>query len=160
MDYTWHQSCGPSHTSFGPLVTANECRIRETFQDLSDLKSRYEALQATHHQLCIKVDDLEKRSRRCNLRVIGIPESVKGPHLIKFLQARLPELLNIQEECSGMVVERAHCLGLTRPEPNSRPRAVIFKSLSFVHKEAICTASRRHKDLRWHGSQSSSFSMT
>lgn len=87
------------------------------------------------------------------MRVIGLPESVKGPDLFKFLQSTLPELLNIQEECTSLVIERAHRLGASRSDPNSRPRAVIFKSLSFVHKEAIWKASRRHKDLRWNSSR-------
>lgn len=55
-------------------VVANECRIWETFQDFSELKAIYENLQKSNFQLSIKVDDLENRSRRCNLRIIGIPE--------------------------------------------------------------------------------------
>lgn len=58
-------------------VSTNECRIGETFQDLHTLKEEYTILQKSHLQLSNKVDDLENRSRRCNLRVIGIPESVK-----------------------------------------------------------------------------------
>lgn len=135
------------------MVTTNEYRLGETFQDIIELKSKYEALQQSHLRLSNKVDDLENRSRRCNLRVIGIPETVKGSVLFKFLQTTLPVLLNIEDECSGMVEERAHRLGPARSEPNSRPRVVIFKTLSFVHKEAIWAASRHHKDLEWNGTR-------
>lgn len=38
----------------------------------------YDALQKSHLQHSNKVDDLEIRSRCCNLHIIGIPESVKG----------------------------------------------------------------------------------
>lgn len=103
-------------------------------------------------QLCNKVDDLENRLGRCNLRVIGVPEAVKGLDLLTFLQTTLPDLLNFKEECSGMAIESAHRLGPTRPEPNRRPRVVIFKTLSFVHKETIWSASRWQKELRWNGS--------
>lgn len=52
-----------------------------------------------------------------------------------------------------MVVERTHQLGPTRPAPESRPQVVIFKSLGFVHKEVIWSASRRHEDFCWNGSR-------
>lgn len=110
-------------------VTANDCRLGETFQDVSTLNERFDTLQKSHEQLCNKVDDRENRSRRCNIRVIGITESVKGPDLFKVLQETLPELLQVWDVCSNMVVERAHRLGPTRPAPESRPRVVIFKVL-------------------------------
>lgn len=140
-------------TQLSQAVSANECRLGEAFQDVSELKLRYKSLQKSYLQLNNKVDDLENRSRRCNLRVLGIPESVKGPELFKFLQRTLPELLNIQDICNDLVVERAHRLGPARSEADSKPRVVIFKSLSFIHKEAIWSASRKCKELRWNGSR-------
>lgn len=134
-------------------VQSTENRLGETFQDVFTLKERFAALQKSHHQMCNKVDDLENRSRRCNLRIIGLPETVKGPDLFTFLQETLPDLLQIQEACSGLVVERAHRLGPVRSPSEGRPRVVIFKSLSFVHKEAIWQASRQQKDLRWNGAR-------
>lgn len=140
-------------TQLSQVVSTNECRLGEVFQDVSELKTQYDSLQKSYLQLNNKVDDLENRSRRCNLRVLGIPEAVKGPDLFNFLQVTLPELLCIQEICAGLVVERAHRLGPAHAAPDSRPRVVIFKSLNFIHKEAIWSASRKHKDLRWNGSR-------
>lgn len=51
-----------------------------------------------------------------------------------------------------MVIERAHRLGPARPSSDSRPLVVIFKSLSFTHKEAICAASQKLKEIRWNAS--------
>lgn len=130
-------------------VATNEHRIGETFQDVHDLKRSYDKLQKSHLQLSNKVDDLENRSRRCNLRIVGIPESVKSHKLSKFLQTTLPSILNIQDACSDMVIERAHRLGPLRQEADNRPRVVIFKTLSFLHKEALWQASRKMKDIRW-----------
>lgn len=141
------------YTQLAHTVTTNECRLGELFQDTSDLKQRYETLQKSYHQLTNKVDDLENRSRRCNLRVIGIPETVKGPDLFSFLQVTLPELLHVEDICANIVVERAHRLGPARPATDSRPRVVIFKTLNYVHKEAIWMASRKNKGLRWNDSR-------
>lgn len=104
-------------------------------------------------QLSNKVNDLENRSRCCNLRIIGIPELIEGHELFKFLQSTLLDLLQIQYTCSDMVIERTHRLGPARSDPESRPRVVIFKILSFIHKEAIWQASCWHRDLRWNGSR-------
>lgn len=134
-------------------VNHTEARLGETFQDVHELKGKYDSLQKEHLQLCNKIDDLENRSRRCNLRVLGLPETVKGPELFKFLQVTLPDLLQIRDTCLGMVVERAHRLGPARTTSGDRPRVVIFKSLSYIHKEAIWQASRKCKDLRWEGSR-------
>lgn len=151
-----HQAVQDMKTQLSQLtntVATTEHRVGEAFQDISELKSRYETLQKSHLQLSNKVDDLENRSRRCNLRIIGIPEAVKGPALFQFLQSTLPDLLSVTDECAGMVIERAHRLGPVRPEPNSRPRVVIFKTLSFVHKESLWLAYRRLKDLKWDGNR-------
>lgn len=134
-------------------VSANESRIGENLQDVVTLKANYTALQKSHLQLSNKVDDLENRSRRCNLRIVGLPEEVKGPDLFKFLHSTLPDLLGIQDACSGMIIERAHRLGPVRSESEIRPRVVIFKTLNFLHKEAIWMASRRCKELRWKSSR-------
>lgn len=134
-------------------VCINEGRIGETFQDVHTLKENYAALQKSHLQLSNMVDNLENRSRRCNLRIIGIPETVKGHKLFQFLQTTLPDILKIQEACLDMVIERTHRLGPVRQTPENRPRVVIFKTLSFLHKEAIWQASRKQKEIRWNGTR-------
>lgn len=134
-------------------IQITEGRLGETFQDVFSLKEQFDTLQKSHFHLCNKVDDLENRSRRCNLRIVGLPESVKGPDLFRFLQETLPELLHIKDVCSDLVVERAHRLGPPRAGTEGRPRVVIFKSLNFIHKEAIWQASRKRKELHWEGSR-------
>lgn len=134
-------------------ITNTETRLGETFQDVHVLKGQYDSLHKEHLQLRNKVDDLENRSRRSNLRVLGIPEAVKGPELFRFLQETLLDLLHVRDSCTGMVIERAHRLGPARTSSESRPRVVIFKSLNYIHKEVIWQASRKQRDLCWEGSR-------
>lgn len=140
-------------TQLTQAVHTNECRLGEVFQDVSELKRQHDTLQKSYLQLHNKVDDLENRSRRCNLRILGIPETVKGQDLFHFLQNTLPDLLQVKEACANMIVERAHRLGPARADTDNRPRVVIFKSLSYVHKEAIWAASRKQRDIRWNDSR-------
>ena len=51
-----------------------------------------------------KVAEMEDRSRRSNLRLVGLPESVEGQNAIQFLQDNLPVWIKIQ---------RARCIFTT-----------------------------------------------
>lgn len=55
-----------------------------------------------------KLDDLENRSRSKNLRILGLPESVKPADVYKLCKDDIPKALGIDKEC---LVERAHRLG-------------------------------------------------
>lgn len=79
-------------------VLTTEHRLGETFHDIATLKADF---KTSHLQLSNKVDDHENRSRRCNLRIVGVPESIKGHEVFKFL----PDLLQIQDACSDMVIK-------------------------------------------------------
>lgn len=92
-------------TRLTQALHTNECRLGEVFQDVSEIQRQYDTLQKSSLQLYNKVDDLENRSRRCNLRVLGIPESVKGQDLFHFLQNTLPDLLHIKDACADLIVE-------------------------------------------------------
>lgn len=72
-----------------------------------------------------KLDDLENRSRRSNLRIIGIPETVKQDELIHICEEVLPTALGLRNK---MTVERAHRIGaLQKDRKGFRP--VIAKYL-------------------------------
>lgn len=63
--------------------------------------------------LADKVDNLENRSRRNNLRPIGMPETVKPSELHKICEETLPKALGIYRK---IVVRRAHCIGAPQPD--------------------------------------------
>lgn len=57
-----------------------------------------------------KVDDMENRERRNNLRFLGFAESCEGNDIVVFLQATLSSILNVDFP-GGLDVERAHPIG-------------------------------------------------
>lgn len=75
-------------------------------------------LQKTN-ELKDKFDNLENRSRRSNLRLVGLPENIPPPALLHFCQTTLPKLLAIDKDC---VVVRVHRLGQPVKE-NKPPRS-------------------------------------
>lgn len=98
-------------------------------------------------QMQEKIDDLENRSRRSNLRFVGIPESVKGDDLIKFLATDLPSALELSFPDSLPLIERAHRLGGPPPSEATRPRPAIAKFLHYTVKEKILHAYRQRRSV-------------
>ncbi|KAL7844446.1 hypothetical protein SRHO_G00229850 [Serrasalmus rhombeus] len=68
-------------------------------------------LKHSNASLVEKLDDLENRSRRCNLRIVGIPEGLESTDPIGFVTGLLTELFGSSLCQSQPVIERAHRLG-------------------------------------------------
>ncbi|XP_053555688.1 DNA mismatch repair protein Msh3 [Bombina bombina] len=140
---------------FASRITAAETRI-------SDVEDRQVSADITIKQLVKKsellqdrIDDLENRSRRNNLRIVGIPESVKGKNLLEFVALTFPKLLGIHPDILPIDVERAHRIGPERglEQNNPRPRQVIFRCLNYQEKLKILRAYRARKEVLHEGSK-------
>ncbi|KAL7829157.1 hypothetical protein AOLI_G00300420 [Acnodon oligacanthus] len=102
----------------GPVLAE---RVSSTEARLSEAESRISTLDASAGtqqtaiakprgelvQLRTKVDDLESRSRRKNLRIAGLPEKAEGSDLTRFLREMLPAWLELPADL-GLEIERAH----------------------------------------------------
>lgn len=71
------------------------------------LKANPPAIMADLDALRQKVDELDNRGRRKNLRIIGFPESCEKGDPLSFLQASLPEILGL-EFSRGLELDWAH----------------------------------------------------
>ncbi|XP_053561404.1 splicing factor 3A subunit 2-like [Bombina bombina] len=104
-------------TIMGEIRAQNE-RINYLEQRISDfeesqnvLSAKLEAVLSQNKILTNKMEDTENRARRNNLRIIGLPETVKSQDLKKFVEETLPNLMEIQQQKSLFTVERVHRLG-------------------------------------------------
>lgn len=90
-----------------------------------------------------KLDDLENRSRRSNLRLVNLPEKVENPDAVAFLEKWLPEVLGPTTFSTPPVIERAHRLpGRSQSGRSSLPRVLIVKFLNFQDKVRVMRAVR------------------
>lgn len=96
-----------------------------------------------------KIDNLENRSRRSNLRLVGLPESYLRSTLIHLFQEKIPALLGITDPCW---VERAHRVGPQRTD-HSKSRQVIIKYLKYQDKQEILSNIKSKKKLELDGHQ-------
>ncbi|KAJ4933513.1 hypothetical protein JOQ06_030339 [Pogonophryne albipinna] len=96
-----------------------------------------------------KVGDLENRSRRSNLRFVGIQESAEGSDIIGFMSRLIPQLLGPDAFPTLPIIERAHRSPTARQ--NSRARAIMIELLNFQDKVKILRLAREKKSLDYNG---------
>ncbi|CAL1600561.1 unnamed protein product [Knipowitschia caucasica] len=125
---------------------------------LEDAQERLEANPpATSKEVEVlreKLDDVENRERRCNLRFVGFPESCENNDAVAFLEGIIPTLFDI-DFAKGLEIDRAHRLGAMPRrqdgDQSTRPRAIIARFLRFQDRECIAEAARKKGNVIWGG---------
>ncbi len=134
-------------------VTAVTGQIEQMGKSVSLLQSRYDTIQAAVRKdrdqishleskfddITLKIADMEDRSRRSNVRLVGLREGVEGDDCIAFLKANLPKWIpSIANR--EIKIERAH--RIYSDKQSKRPRTVIFKLLDYTDRQAILKGAR------------------
>lgn len=138
-------------TSQGGRLEEAEQRIASLGDDLASSQlSCQKALKETEW-LRDRVDDLENRSRRNKLRIVGLLESILVCDLKSICEKELPEALNLT---TPKRVERVHRIGPPSERPlaqssttKDRPRQGIMRFLDFTDKEDLLRAYCRLQSL-------------
>lgn len=88
-------------------------------------------------KLKAKVLDLESRSHRKNVRIIGLLEDIDGPSAAVFFAQLLFEVLGSDILPLPPKLDRAHRTLAAKPGPSERPRPVVVSFLSFKLCEMV-----------------------
>uniref|UniRef100_A0A8C5QXN8 LINE-1 type transposase domain-containing protein 1 n=1 Tax=Leptobrachium leishanense TaxID=445787 RepID=A0A8C5QXN8_9ANUR len=137
-------------TSQAQRLTEVEERVSTLEDGLTHLQTSVESHDSLLSSLIDKVDDLENRSRRNNLRIVRLPETVKGPQLHHVVSSWLPTALGLTDNLA-LTVERVHRLGPDLSPSLGPPRTVIFQLLNFSDKIRIMQAYRKANTLEHNG---------
>lgn len=109
--------------------TANESKIQVLEKRICDLTEQ--------------IDDLENRGRRCNVRIIGLPEDTEGTNPLKFFKKWIPDYLSLDTKMGKLKLERAHRSLAPKPVLNRRPQPVIIRIPNFQDKQRVMAAARK-----------------
>ncbi|KAL7864424.1 hypothetical protein AOLI_G00158440 [Acnodon oligacanthus] len=113
------------------IISAEEL-LQKSMADLNNAMKRVSYLEA-------KIDDLENRGRRKNLRLFGLREGAEGQRpLLEFVREMLPRWL---ETDRSFVIERARRT-LAPPKPNQH-RAVLVRFLNFQDREFVFRSTKQ-----------------
>lgn len=127
-----------------------QTRVTNQEQAMSDLDVRMLKLEAkctelTKHnaQLQTKVLDLEARSRRHNIKLVGIPEDEEKGRPTEFVSKLIPKLLGDEHFPHPVMVDRAHRSLQPKPATGTRPRTILARIHHFQQKELILRLGRQ-----------------
>ncbi|KAJ1099562.1 hypothetical protein NDU88_004662 [Pleurodeles waltl] len=90
-----------------------------------------------------KLTDLEDRSRRDNIRLLGIPENEEGTDIQALLSSTVPKLTSLNFD-PPLEFQRVHRVGLKRFDASLRPRPIIACLLRHNQTQQILQTARSH----------------
>lgn len=103
-------------------VTELEKGTNHWADEATSLEIKLQNLIKQVASLSEKCEDLEGRSCRNNLRIIGLREGAEGPRPTDFIADPLHDALQLEER---PLLDRAHRFLQLRPQPGERPRPFI-----------------------------------
>jgi len=122
---SWHLKARP-HPSIQATVSDHIHKITSLESNANLQDERLLALCATlmesNARLLAKATDLESRRRRNNIRIVGLPESIEGPHPSTFFSELLVEVLGDGVLSLPLECDKAHWSLSDKPKPGLRPR--------------------------------------
>lgn len=130
-------------SSIEPLQSAVEAHattISELERSASDHSGRVTELEAAVSMLTKqtarleeKYEDLEARSRRNNVRLVGVPEGAEGPRPTEFIAELLRDVLGLEEK---PLLDRAHRTLREKPGDGAPPRPIVAR-VHFFHVRSL-----------------------
>ncbi|CAJ0928425.1 unnamed protein product [Ranitomeya imitator] len=102
-------------------------------------------------ELAAKNEDLENRSRRNNIRIVGIPEKAEGRNPTEYIENWLLETFGDMALTKVFAVERAHRVPPKPPVPGANPRTMLAKILNYRDGDIILRKARDMTDLTVEG---------
>ncbi|ROL44207.1 LINE-1 retrotransposable element ORF1 protein [Anabarilius grahami] len=118
---------------------------------LSLVEQKFAKVQSENKALREKVIDLEARSRRQNIKIVGLPEKIENGRPTEFLTKFIPDLLGASNFSKPLEVDRGHRLGRQPSGEDARPRVMIARIHHFQTKEKILQLARQQFPLRYQG---------
>lgn len=131
----------------GQRIGALEDNSNEVDHRLIELEKACTTLQRDNESLTAKLADLEGRSRRQNIRIVGLPESIEGSRPTAFFSHLLVDVLGTEILPSPPELDRAHRSLAPKPAPGAKPRPVIIRLHRFQVKDQIIREARRRGNL-------------
>lgn len=116
-------------TSHSSIIKDLELSATTCSDNLSSLSNTVDTLKTEIKVLQAKCEDLEGRSRRNNIRLVGVPEGLEGPRPREYISKCLQDMLNLDEP---PLLDCAHRSLREKPREGGPPRPFII-SVHYFH---------------------------
>ena len=117
---------------------------------MSGLQSNLESVIQENVALKAKLEDLESRSKRQNLRVLGLPENTEGKDPRDFMAKMFHTLLggSLSEPPEQ---DRAHRSLQPKSRTRDPPKPFIVRFHRYTVKEIVLNWTKSHKNISYNG---------
>lgn len=140
-------------STHGERLDSLEDNAQSVDERLSQVEDICMTLQADNAKLKNKLADLEGRSRRGNVRIIGIPENTEGTQPSKFFAQLFQDVFGRDVFPAPPELDRAHRSLAPKPGPGGRPRPVIVCFHRYQNKEMVIREARKRGTLVYQNNQ-------
>lgn len=134
----------------GQHVSSLELAAEDLSQRVMDLEDICSTLRNDNAQLKAKVTNLESQSRRQNIRILGLPESIESESPTEFSKL-LCEIYGNNTLPSPPDINRTLRSLASNPAPGQRPLPVILRLHWYQSKNFLIREARRRGKLEYHG---------
>lgn len=132
-------------------ITAVENMSSEHDDRLIKLEQQATMLENANKALQEKVIDLEARSRRQNIKIVGLPENIESGRAADFVANLFPSLFGGEHFSRPVKVDRAHRLGSRQANNATKPRVLIARIHDDRVKELIMQLAKQQSPLMYQG---------
>lgn len=130
-----------------------EERLSQAEDVLHQLQQEFKVMQTQLDTYKFKMDEMENRLRRHNMRVMGLPEKSEGPCPEEFLEGWLREVFGAEIFSRFFSIERAHRVPTKGATSGTRPRPLIMKLFNYKDKVTLMQKSRERGDIFYNGAR-------
>lgn len=139
-------------SNHGQRITSLESNADSLGERLITLEATCSELATSNTKLKAKAADLEARSRRNNIRIIGLPKSIEGPQPTTFFSDLLFQLLGEPTLSTPPELDRAHRALIAKSKQGEKSRPVIIQFHNFQIKEKVIREARKRRvELQYQG---------
>lgn len=135
-------------TEMETALTSHSDGISTLEHEVATLKSKLETTTQVNERLQLAVEDLVSRSKRQNLRVIGIPEGTEGDDTRLFMTTLFQKVVG-DPQLDTLELDRAHRSPGSKPPQGSRP--IIVRFHKYIQKECVLLWAKKSRDVSYRG---------
>ena len=108
-------------------VKATERATLEMARIVKELTKKCNRMEKELNIITDRLEDAEGRSRRHNVRLVGVPERLERPNVELFVEEWLTKTVLQDKQSKFFSVECAHRVPGMRPRPGLPPRPIIIR---------------------------------
>lgn len=132
-------------------TTAVETRVGELEDSIPLIKKDTHLIKTQTRDQNQRMEEMENRQRRNNVRILGLPEQEEGQSAVTFFEKWLMDIFGVEGFSKTFAIERAHRIRSRAPSTGDRPRPIIIRLLNCQDRDNILSKARQRGNIEHKG---------